>query len=111
MSVSQQIAPVVVRVSPTLVRVTPSRNNPVIVQVGIQGPAGPAGLSSGSTTFAFHQSSAIATWTIVHNLGKFPSVATIDTTGREVEGDVTWPDSNTVIVNFTVAMSGTAYLN
>ena len=64
-----------------------------------------------SGTYTHLQVFASTTWNITHNLNKFPSIVTVDTTGREVEGEVTWPNQGTVIVTFSVPLSGTAYLN
>jgi hypothetical protein len=73
---------------------------------GIQGVPGPA-----AVTFTYTQSMAVALWTIVHNLGKFPSVTVTDSTGRIVEGDPDYIDGNSLTVSFSAPFSGVAYLN
>lgn len=50
-------------------------------------------------------------WAINHNLGKYPSVTVADSSGSEVEGEVVHIDSNTVVITFSAAFSGKAYLN
>ena len=50
-------------------------------------------------------------WVISHNLGKYPAVSVIDSSGSEVEGEILHTDSNTVIVTFAAAFSGKAFLN
>lgn len=52
-----------------------------------------------------------ATWVINHNLGKKPSVTVIDSAGTEVEGQVVHTDINNLIITFSAAFSGKAYLN
>lgn len=66
---------------------------------------------AGDAHYPHTQSVAAATWTIPHNLGKFPAVTVVDSAGTEVVGDVTHPDENTVVVSFTAAFAGRAYCN
>lgn len=73
---------------------------------GDVGPIGPAG-----ATFDFQQGVPSATWTVVHNLGGFPSVTVLDSTEREVIGDVTYIDGNSVRIDFSAPFSGSAHLN
>jgi hypothetical protein len=88
-----------------------------IIQVtGPQGPAGPSGtqgqqgLSGGS--FTHDQGSPSAAWIIVHNLGYRPGgVVVVDSAGNELEGAVSYPDVNTVKIEFGGPFSGTAYLS
>lgn len=61
--------------------------------------------------FTFPQPTPLATWTIAHNLGKFPSVSVVDSAGTLVVGEVTYTDANNLQVAFNAAFSGTAYLN
>ena len=109
MSVRQVLSPIVTRINETTIRVTANRSAPLTVRLGVQGPPGVSGAASSS--FEYYQSSAATVWTIAHPLNKSPSVSIVDTTGREVEGEVKWPNHGTVIVTFSVALSGTAYLN
>jgi hypothetical protein len=66
---------------------------------GATGPAGPPGPGGGS--FRFVQVTPAATWTIVHNLGYYPNVTTVDSSHREVVGEITYTDINTVTVTFS----------
>lgn len=50
-------------------------------------------------------------WIVEHNLGKYPSVTTVDTTGYMIIGQVQYVDLNTVKINFTTATNGKAFLN
>lgn len=68
-------------------------------------------LASGSTTYTHDQTLALATWTVTHNLAKFPSVTVVDSAGTVVIGTVVYLDANTVELDFSTAFSGKAYLN
>jgi len=50
-------------------------------------------------------------WTVVHNLGKFPSVSIVDSTEEEVIGEVEHVNSNSLKIKFSAAFSGKAYIN
>lgn len=71
------------------------------------GPAGPAG----GEAIVFVQNTPLQVWTITHNLSRFPSITVVNSALDEVEGDVTYLDSNSIQVSFSGAFSGTAYLN
>jgi hypothetical protein len=64
-----------------------------------------------SATLEFDQTEASTLWTIAHNLGRRPSVTTVDTVGDEIEGQVHYVDANTVQVAFSPAVAGKAFLN
>jgi hypothetical protein len=68
-----------------------------------------------SSQFVFNQSSASTTWTIAHNLNKFPSVVIKFSTGEYTNvgalGGVTYTDANNLTINLAAAESGVAYLN
>lgn len=57
------------------------------------------------------QSVASNTWTINHNLGKYPSVMVVDSAGSVVIGDISYVTINQIIVYFSGTFSGKAYLN
>ena len=67
--------------------------------------------TSGDKSYVHVESVAASVWTIVHGLGKFPSVSVVDSGLTEVEGDVQYLDPNTVQITFSAAFSGRAYLN
>lgn len=50
------------------------------------------------------------TLTVNHNLGKFPSVLCIDSSGKEIIADVTYNDNNSFVVDWLPAFTGTVYL-
>lgn len=57
------------------------------------------------------QTVASSTWSIVHNMGKNPSVSIVDSSGDEVIGSVTHVSVNQMVLSFSAAFSGKAYLN
>lgn len=61
--------------------------------------------------YVFNQGVASSVWNITHNLGKFPSVTVVDSSGREVIGDVQHLTINTLTINFSSGFAGKAYMN
>lgn len=57
------------------------------------------------------QAVAATTWTANHNLGTKPNVVIIDSAGTHVLGDVTYTSDNQVVLSFSAAFSGAAYLS
>ena len=62
-------------------------------------------------TFIFTQNVPATTWNVQHNLSKFPSITVIDTGNTVVTGEYTYTNNNNVILNFSAAFAGKAYLN
>jgi hypothetical protein len=60
---------------------------------------------------AHTQTLASAQWTVAHNLGKNPSVSIVDSAEEEVVGEVQHLDVNNLIIRFSAAFSGKAYLS
>lgn len=58
-----------------------------------------------------NQSAASTEWVITHNLGKYPSVSVVDSSGAEVIGEVEYLTDTQLKVKFSAAFSGKAYLN
>jgi len=57
------------------------------------------------------QATAATIWSIVHNLPFRPNVSAVDSTGREIlPGDVDYPDGSSVVLTFSAAVGGEAYL-
>ena len=67
--------------------------------------------SQGVPTFIFTQNAPSTTWNIQHNLGKFPSITVIDTGDTVVTGEYNYTSNNNVILTFSAAFAGKAYLN
>ena len=67
--------------------------------------------SAGDKNFVFNQAVASTTWTVQHNLNKFPSVTSVNINNIEMYGEVVFTDVNNLTINFTSASSGKAYIN
>jgi hypothetical protein len=65
----------------------------------------------GGGTYVYTQMTAMASWLITHNLGRFPAVVVVDSGGTVVLGEVTYIDANTILLNFSAPFGGKAYLN
>lgn len=63
------------------------------------------------STYSYSQISPETTWTITHNLGKYPSVMVVDSGGNIVTGNINYISENEITVTFNSAFSGVAYLN
>lgn len=62
-------------------------------------------------SYTHNQISASNTWTITHGLGFYPAVTVFDSSTQEVEGAITHTNTNTVTIQFSASISGTAYLS
>jgi len=51
------------------------------------------------------------TWNIQHGLGYNPNATCIDSSGRVIEGEISYPNENTIVLRFIGATSGKAYLS
>ena len=56
------------------------------------------------------QGTASTTWTINHSLGGYPSVTVVDSSKTVVYGEVAYISTSQVVVHFSSAFSGFAYL-
>lgn len=72
---------------------------------------GPAVWRRRNGTEAFEQATPLATWTVPHNLNRYPSVTVTDHLGSVLLADVQYVDANTVQINHSVPMIGKAYCN
>ena len=81
------------------------------ISVTSPGPQGQPGVFTPSDIFYVHtQASASAVWTINHNLGGQPTAVVLDSAGTQCEGTFSYPSSNQMVITFTAAFSGTAYV-
>ena len=62
-------------------------------------------------TFDFIQATPSATWTIQHGLNKLPSVSVVNNNNVVMYGNITYIDTNNLIITFSAGFSGKAYLN
>jgi hypothetical protein len=80
------------------------------IMAGQRGAPGKSGAGA-SSTFVWPQNIPLTTWTIPHNLDRFPSVTVTDGQGRQVEPDITYVSSDIVQVTHGIPFAGVAYLN
>ena len=85
------------------------RKSVTTVEVAHPGVQGPPGASQASYTHT--QSTALAVWTVAHNLNRRPSVTVVDNLDQRVEPDVAYVDANTVRVTHATPQIGKAYCN
>lgn len=78
---------------------------------GVQGAQGPQGEPSGPVAYTHTQYSSSASWAITHNLGYNPNVTVSDSAGTIIEGGISYPNSSTIVLSFSSAFAGIAYLS
>jgi hypothetical protein len=61
--------------------------------------------------YVFTQSTPATTWTINHDLGKYPAVNIVDSANDEVIGEVKYNSTSQVVITFSASFSGKAFLN
>lgn len=111
----------------------------VVVTTVVTGPQGPAGTSgvgvaTGGTTdqvltkasnanydttwtdkpkvsYVHNQSATSDNWVVTHNLGYNPSVVCKDSAENIIEGDITYNNTSSLTITFSVGTSGYAYLS
>lgn len=66
---------------------------------------------TGDKHYTYEQSVASDTWTVAHNLDKYPTINVFDSAGTEVFGNVEYVDLNNVVLTFSGAFSGKAIFN
>lgn len=108
-SIIVQEEKLVVRVEEDIITVGATETKPSIIEIGIMGPQGPPGPLG--TTYIHHQQVAAKTWRVEHDLGRYPGVTVVDSSGRYVIGDVHYLDENTIEISFSASFAGKAYLN
>ena len=77
--------------------------------MGPQGPPGTPGTSGGS--YRHVQITPLTSWVITHTLGYPPNVSIVDSTGREIIGEIDYTSATVVTLTFTAAVAGEAYLS
>lgn len=86
---------------------------PIINQITVAspGPQGQPGAFDPADIFYVHtQGSSSAVWTINHNLNGNPTAVVLDSAGTQCEGTFSYPTLNQMVITFTGAFSGTAYV-
>ena len=84
------------------------------------GTSGPATLTDGilnvpvyqsDQTYVFVQSVPSTTWTITHNLNKYPSVSVVNINNVVMYGEITYISPSQLQIEFSAGFSGKAYMN
>ena len=70
-----------------------------------------AAIDEKDLNYVHTQASPLATWTIVHDLDKNPSVRIEDPDGNDIIAQIDYVDTNTLTIIFAIPVAGTAYLN
>lgn len=68
-------------------------------------------LAAAATTRVVPITNASTIWNVTHNLNKYPSVTTIDSSGNTIYGDVQYTSLNALSISFSAALQGSVYLN
>ena len=68
-------------------------------------------LELAAAPYVFAQPTPASSWTIAHQLNRYPSVTVVDSAGEVVIGDIRYVDANTITAAFSGGFSGSAYLN
>ena len=66
--------------------------------------------------FVHNQIGLSATWSVTHNLNKYPSVTIVDTAGTVITGEITYTNLNEAVISFTsdgspLPQAGKAFFN
>lgn len=97
-------------VQPIIPNITVINEQPV-VSVTSPGPQGPAGTFNPADIFYVHtQNTPASVWTLNHNLNGNPTAVVLDSAGTQCEGTFSYPSLNTMVITFTGAFSGVAYV-
>lgn len=65
---------------------------------------------AGDNYLVYNQTTALATWTINHVLGRYPAVTVIDVNGFAIIADVEYPNISTVVITHAFPLAGKALL-
>ena len=66
---------------------------------------------SADKNYIHKQQVASNLWTVVHNLGKYPSITVVDSAGTVVTGEIVLQTTEQAVISFNGAFSGKAYCN
>lgn len=70
-----------------------------------------SGAQEADKNYVHTQGALAATWTVVHNLGKYGAVEVVDSGGSVIIPNVHYDSVNQVTLTFSAATSGKAYVN
>jgi len=88
----------------------PTPRDEQVLWVDTDEPNPPSG-GGGDLTYVYTQNTPSTNWDVTHNLGKFPSVTTVDTGGTELIPDLSYLDISSVRLSFGAPTTGKAYFN
>jgi hypothetical protein len=94
--------------SDDVIIVQPVTTTVVVTTPGPQGA--PGEFAVGDVAYTHTQSVSSATWTINHNLGFNPVAVVLDSGGTQCEGAISYPTINQMVIVFTGAFTGIAYI-
>jgi len=81
------------------------------INITAPGPQGPSGVFTPAEICYVHtQAVSSSISTIDHNAGGQPTAVALDSAGTQCEGTFSYPSTNQMIITFTAAFSGTAYV-
>lgn len=81
-----------------------------VVGVSAVGPRGSQGPPGAGDPFVHNQDVPSETWTIVHNMGYYPSVTIVDSADNVVLAHLRYVDLNTVVASPDGGFAGRAFL-
>ncbi len=68
-------------------------------------------IAAAIATYVHDQATPSTIWTVTHNLSRYPSVTTIDSAGTQVFGGLAYVSVNELVISFSSAFGGKAFLN
>lgn len=70
-----------------------------------------AGIIPHDHSFIYSQGLPAQTWTIIHNLNRYPSVTPVNSARTKMNAVVDYIDKNRLTITFLFPVAGQAYLN
>lgn len=78
---------------------------------GPQGPPGPPGSDGAGFNYVHDQVMPSDTWIVIHDLGGYPNVTSVDTAGTVIIGGVVYDSVNQLTLTFSLPVNGKAYVS
>ena len=77
---------------------------------GLMSAADKAAIAAGLIAYVHTQATPATTWTINHNLGRYPSVELFNSGMQEIDAEIAHPSTNQTVVTLIPAIAGLARL-
>ena len=77
---------------------------------GLMSAADKAAIAAGLIAYVHTQATPATTWTINHNLGRYPSVELFNSGMQEIDAEIAHPSTNQTVVTLIPATAGLARL-